>query len=110
MQTWDSGRVKVLAYSSSAVPGPGQWQALGEASALAIRYESASPLAEKEDPDAGGKRALSSTSSRGTTRPNPGGEGGPKPDSWARPGLGLLGDTSGLATAGARRGRLPAQA
>ena len=37
MQTWDSGRVKVLAYSSSAVPGSGQWQALDEASTLAIQ-------------------------------------------------------------------------
>ena len=43
----------------------------------------------------------------GQPGPTLGVRGGPKPDPWARLGLGLLGDTSRLATAGARRGRLP---
>ena len=62
-QTWNSGRGEALAPSSSAVPGAGQWQVLGEATALAIQVGGmASPLSERQDPVPGGRKALGSTS------------------------------------------------
>lgn len=95
-----------MAPSSSAVPGAGQWQALGEATALTIWVGvMASPWVEREDPAlVGGRPPAAPAPQRlpGLTLL----EAGPKPDPSARPGLGWQGDAVRLATAGARRGRL----
>ena len=108
MQTWDSRRVNVLAYSSSAVPGPGQWQALGEAFALAVEVGVSVSLGREGGSRHWREKGPQQHQLQRDSQPQPWGRGGcPKPDPWARLGLGLLGDTSGLATAGARRGHLP---
>lgn len=102
------GRHGPSAPSSSAIPGAGWWQALGEDIALATWVEvMAFPLVE-----AGRTQAL--VGGRPSAVPAPQGllgptlvEVGPKPDPSARLGLGWQGDAGMLATAGARRGRLP---
>lgn len=112
MQAWNSGRREAFAPSSSAVPGAGQWQALGKASALATQVGvMASPLVERE---LLAKDSLWREGGRPSAAPAPQGqpgptqvEAGPEPDPWTKPGLGWQGDIGELATAGARRGRLP---